>query len=42
MKKTLRVRYRKNKEKRRWKMYDVIIIGAGVSGAAAAERIVAL
>ena len=30
--KALRVRYQKNKvKKERWKMYDVIIIGAGVS-----------
>lgn len=38
--KTLRVRYQKNKvKKERWKMYDVIIIGAGVSGAAAAREL---
>lgn len=38
--KALRVRYQKNKvKKERWKMYDVIIIGAGVSGAAAAREL---
>ena len=38
--KALRVRYQKNKvKKERWKMYDVIIIGAGVSGVAAAREL---
>lgn len=41
--KALRVRYQKNKvKKERWKMYDVIIIGAGGIRRSSGERIVAL